>query len=74
MYLTQRTVNSVSKCILYLVNYNEVMAYKSNIYVMRPLVRFFDREFYHFIINFRYFIEVTTNFHLFMKLGAYYMP
>ena len=36
MYLTQRTVNSVSECILYLVNYTEVMAYKSNIYVMRP--------------------------------------
>ena len=28
-------------------------------------------EFYRFIINFRYFIEVTTNFHLFMKLDAY---
>jgi hypothetical protein len=36
-------------------------------------VRFFDRAFYRFIINFLYFTEVTTNFHRFMKLDAYSM-
>jgi hypothetical protein len=29
---------------------------------------------YRFIINFLYFIEVTTNFYWFMKLDAYSMP
>jgi hypothetical protein len=45
--------------------------YQSTVNRKNAIVRFFDREFYHFIINFPYFIEVTTNFHLFMKLVAY---
>jgi hypothetical protein len=47
---------------------------KNYLNLINAIVRFFDRECYRFIINFRYFIEVTTNFHRFMKLDVYSMP
>jgi hypothetical protein len=38
------------------------------------IARFFDREFYCFIINFHYFTEETANIRRFIKLDAYSMP